>query len=61
MNPFNTQYNKATYATLAGAITTVLFYFLAQYGFEPGAEVQGAITTIIVALMVYFVPNKPSE
>lgn len=61
MNPFNTQYNKAAYATIAGAITTLIFFVLREYGIEPGAEVQGAVTTIIVALMVYFIPNKPVE
>ena len=61
MNLLNSQYNKATYGTLAGAITTLIFYVLAQYGVQPGSEVQGAVTTIIVALMVYFVPNKPVE
>lgn len=58
MNVLNSPYNKATYATLSGAITTILFYILAQYGIQPGAEVQGAVTTLIVAIMVYAVPNK---
>jgi quinol-cytochrome oxidoreductase complex cytochrome b subunit len=58
MNVLNSPYNKTTYATIAGAITTILFYFLAQYGIEPGIEVQGAVMTIIIALFVYFIPNK---
>mgnify|MGYP001051729879 CR=1 FL=1 len=61
MNLLNSQYNKATYGTLAGAITTLIFYALAQYGVTADLEVQGAVTTIIVALMVYFVPNRPAE
>lgn len=54
----NTQYNKAIYGTLAGAITTILFYVLAQYSITPGLEVQGAITTVITMIIVYFVPNN---
>jgi putative effector of murein hydrolase LrgA (UPF0299 family) len=58
MSVLNSQYNKATYTTLAGAVTTILFYVLAQYDIRPGPEVAAAVTTIVTALMTFFVPNK---
>lgn len=45
-------FNKATAATLAGAIVTGA---AAIWGIS--AELQGAIQTILTALLVYFVPN----
>lgn len=54
----NTPYNKAVYGTLAGALTTILFYILSLYGIVPGPEVQGAVTTVIMMLIVFLVPNQ---
>jgi ABC-type enterobactin transport system permease subunit len=56
----NTQYNKATYSALAGALTTIIFYVLSLYEIRPGADVAAAVTTVIVALMAYLVPNAPT-
>jgi hypothetical protein len=56
----NTPYNKATYGALAGALTTIIFYVLSLYDIRPGLEVQGAVTTVLMTLIVYLVPNAPT-
>lgn len=61
MDALNTQYNKAIYGALAGAITTILVYIAQYYGLVLDTQVQGAITTIITMIVVYAVPNKPVE
>ncbi len=47
------KFNKATAAALAGAVVTIIGAFVAL---DP--EVQSAIQTLLVAALVYFVPNK---
>lgn len=55
----NSKYNKATYGGLAVALTTVLVFIAQYFGYETPPEIQGAITTLITALVVWAVPNKP--
>ena len=51
------EFNKTTAAVLAGAVVTIIAVFLpAQYR---SPEVIGAAQTIITALLVYLVPNRP--
>ncbi len=49
--------NKAIAAGLAGAIVTIAAYVLSIYKINPPAEVLTAAQTVIVALLVYFVPH----
>jgi hypothetical protein len=48
---------KVTAATTAAAATTIISYLLTLAGIEIPAEVQGAITIILVALAGYLVPD----
>lgn len=57
----NTQYNKAIYGGLAAAIVTILSFVSFQTGYELSPEVQTALTTLITAAVIYFVPNKEVE
>lgn len=47
------KFNKATAAVLAGAVVTLIASFIV---ITP--EAQGAATTLITALAVFFVPNN---
>ena len=53
-NILNTPANKATYAILAGAAITIAQQFLPGYD----AELWSAAQTLVVALLVYLIPNK---
>lgn len=45
---------KVTLMVLAGAIVTILFYVLKTiWGIEPGTEIQGAATTVVLVLLSY--------
>ena len=46
------RFNKATAAAVAGAVVTVLGAVFAL-----DADLQGAIQTVLTALLVYFIPN----
>ena len=48
-----TRFNKATAATIGTAVTTVLGAVWA-----PGPEVLAAVNTLLVAVLVYLVPNR---
>ena len=48
-----TRFNKATAAALGTAVTTVIGAVWA-----PGSEVLAAVNTLIVAGLVYLVPNN---
>ncbi len=49
--------NKAVAAGLAGAVVTIAAYVLSLYKINPPSEVVTAAQTIIVTLLVYFVPH----
>lgn len=48
---------KVTAATLAAAIVTILVWGANVAGVEVPSEVQGAVTTILVAVAGYFAPD----
>ena len=50
------QFNKASAAAIAGAAVTVLGAFVVL-----DQEVLGAIQTVLVTLLVYFVPNQGTK
>lgn len=47
--------NKLTTVLLAGALVTILFYIVKlAFTIEPPTEVQGAATTVVLALVAHF-------
>jgi type IV secretory pathway VirB2 component (pilin) len=48
---------KVTAATIAAALVTVIVWVAAAAGVSVPLEVQGAVTTILVAVAGYFVPD----
>lgn len=60
----NTTVNKATYGPLAGALTTLIVYGLAQAGLEMDDTAAGAVAILIgwaiSAYVTWRVPNKPA-
>lgn len=52
------QYNKTTWSGFAGAILTMLFVGLGDYGIEVSAGLQGAITTVVMMGIVLIKKNK---
>lgn len=48
---------KVTAATVAAAVVTVVVWIASTAGVEVPTEVQGAVTTILVAAAGYFVPD----
>lgn len=56
------QYDKAITAGLAPALCAVLFWLLSEYAaVTMPPEVQAAVITIVTAVLVYVVPNKPAD
>lgn len=49
---------KATYGTLAGALTIILVWVAGLADIEVPVEVASAVTTIIAGLVVYFAPDN---
>lgn len=49
---------KVTAGALAAAAVTILAWLLASLGVEMPAEVQGALTTVLVAVVAYLVPDQ---
>ena len=52
------QYNKATWSGFAGAILTMLFIGLGDYGIDVSAGLQGAITTVAMIGITLWKKNK---
>lgn len=48
---------KVTAATIAAALVTVLVWLASVAGVEVPTEVQGAVTTILVAAAGYLMPD----
>lgn len=44
---------------IAAAVAAALSFAVAHFGLNVEGEVQNAIVTIVTAVVVYFVPNKP--
>lgn len=51
------QYAKA----IAGAVTALIVWIVAQFGLELPDEVTGALITLITGGIIYWVKNHPSE
>lgn len=52
---------KVTTSALAGAITTIVVGILRQVGIEFSMEMTSALTTIIMVVVAYFVPEPQSK
>jgi len=52
------QYNKATWSGFAGAILTMLFVGLGDYGVDVSTGLQGAITTVVMIGITLWKKNK---
>jgi putative flippase GtrA len=53
---------KVTSGLAGGAVASVALWVLKQYaGFDPPAEIAGAITTLISFLVAYIVPPSPND
>jgi hypothetical protein len=50
-----------TAKALAGAITAIVVYAVAQLGLELPEPIVGALSLVVTGAVVYFVPNKPPE
>lgn len=48
---------KTISATLAAAVVTIVVYLASLFGATVPAEVQGALTTILVAVAAYVTPQ----
>ncbi len=50
---------KVTAAVLAAAVTTILAWVVSLLGLEIPAEVQGAVTTVLVGVAGYLTSARP--
>ena len=53
--------NKVVGGSVGAALTTIIFWFLAEQGMEIPVPVQGAIVVVLTFLFGYFVPPGKAD
>lgn len=52
---------KVTAGALSGAITTIIIFIAAEFGYELEPSISAAISTIIGVVISYIIPPKQGE